>query len=165
MRAVAAVTSAAARLVHGLGVVTDPARLRCLAQHALGTTAAYALVLTLAAVALVFALLAAHAGLRLVVPAWAAALSISGVFVVLALVAWGVARRRARAPLPAHAPPPSPVEQQAIDNSGATLATATALAPLLDAALAAARARPGETMLTALAAGIVADSLRRGRPR
>jgi hypothetical protein len=159
-----AAASAAASVARAPRSAADPTRPRLWAQHALATTVVYALAPTLAAVALVFALLAAHAGLRLVVPAWAAALSISGACVGLALGAWLVARRRAgtRLPEPIELPP---ITHPAITKTAATLAAAAALVPLLDATLAAARARPGETMLTALAAGVVAGCLRPGPAR
>jgi hypothetical protein len=95
-----------------------PARLRRLAQHALATTADHAPALTLAAVALVIVLLAAHVGRRLVVPAWTASLFISGACVGLALGAWLVARRRVGTIQSA------PVERPAIGNMAVTLPAA-----------------------------------------
>jgi len=150
------IPSAAARLARGLRVTLDPGRLRHLARHTFTTTAIHALALALAVVALVFALIAAHAGLRLIVPAWAAPLVISAVFVGLALGTWLIARRRAS---PRYVRP-APLIETPPGDAATTLAVAAALAPLLEAATGAIRERPAETMLTALAAGVIAGRLR-----
>lgn len=150
------ISSAAARLARGLRVTLDPGRLSRLARHTLGTAAIHSLALALAVVALIFALIAAHAGLRLIVPAWAAPLVISAVFVGLALGTWRIARRRAS---PRHVRT-APLIEPAPGNAGTILGVAAALAPLLKAASGAVRQRPTESILTVLAAGVIAGSLR-----
>jgi hypothetical protein len=155
--------SRTASLARRLAAAADPRRFRPFAASLLATTAAYVAALVLALIAVIFALMAAHAGLRTVVPDWAAALVISGVFLVLALVALIVARHRARAiSLQPMGVEPLPVGGGTV-RDGAPAAI-EALVPLLEAALVAARRRPAETMLIALAAGFVAGSLR-GEPR
>ena len=115
-----------------------------------------ALAQRLAVVDLVFALIAAHAGLRLIVPASAAPLVISAIFAGLALGTCLLVRRRTRL----SDSRPTPLVETTPDRAATTLATTTALAPLLEAGSVAIRERPAETMLTALAAGVITGSLR-----
>ncbi len=140
-----------------LAGVTDMPTLRRRARVMVATTVAYIVAWVMALMAVISALAAAYAGLReAMMPAWGAALVICACFVVLALVALLVARRR-RPALPRVAGRASFARGQA----GVAADAMAALAPLVDDALRTARERPGEAVLTALAAGIVAGTLRR----
>ncbi|MBE0531741.1 MAG: hypothetical protein IH626_13005 [Rhodospirillales bacterium] len=141
-----------------LAGVTDTPYLRRRARVMVATTVAYIVAAVMTLMAVISALAAAYAGLReAMMPAWAAALVICACFLVLALAALLVARRRQR-------PASSRVAGSASfarGPAGVAADAMAALAPLVDDAVRTARERPGEAVLTALVAGIVAGTLRR----
>lgn len=141
-----------------LAGVTDTPTLRRRARVMVATTVAYIIAWVMALMAVISALGAAYAGLRVaMVPAWAAALVMCACFVVLALVALLVARRR-RLPASSRAAGSPPF---ASGPAGVAADAVAALAPLVDDAVRTARERPGEAVLTALVAGIIAGMFRR----
>lgn len=136
----------------------DTPYLRRWAKVMVATTAAYIVAWVMAFMAVVSALAAAYAGLReAMMPAWGAALVICACFVLLALVALLVARRR-RLPVPSRVAGTASLER---GPAGVAANAVAALAPLVDDAIRTARERPGEAVLTALVAGIIAGTLRR----
>jgi len=143
-----------------LAGVTDVPALRRRARMMVATTAAYIVAAVMTLMAVISALAAAYAGLReAMMPAWGAALVICACFFVLALAALLVARRRRR-----RRPASLRVAGTASfarGQAGVAADAMAALAPLVDDALRTARERPGEAVLTALVAGIVAGTLRR----
>lgn len=144
-----------ARLLAG---VTDAPIVRRRVKLLVATTVAYIVTWVMAFMAMVSALAAAYAGLRdAMMPAWAAALVICACFLVLALVALLVARRR-RLPASSRVAGSAPFAR---GQAGVAADAVAALAPLVDDAVRTARERPGEAVLTALVAGIIAGTLRR----
>lgn len=107
------------------------------------------------AVAAVFFLIAGFAGLTEVMPVWAAALIIGMLAAAIAGIAVWIAKRRKQPPLPQ------------LDETTRRLtgdpqeAAAAVLGPLIDEAVSATRDRPGETMMIAIAAGMLAGRLMR----
>jgi hypothetical protein len=148
----------AARFARLISAVTDRAYLERRAKAALTTSVAWIVAGVLAFIAKIFLLIAAFAALIEVMPVWAAALVVAAIAIILAGIAVLVATRRGRKePLP-----PSPaVDSFAFDPNAAT---AAAVAPLIDQALRATREKPGETMLLAVGAGLIAGQWLR-RPR
>lgn len=142
----------AVRLARLVTAATDRAYLQRRARAFALTSAAWLVAGLMALLALVFILVAVFAALLQVIPAWGAALIAAAVAVIVAGIAVLVANRRQR-----HEPLPR-------DETIETLADdpqAAAIAPLVDEALRATRERPGETMLLALAAGLIAGRLLR----
>ena len=148
----------AARLARLLTAITDQAYLKRRARAAAVTSAAWAMAGLLALVALVFIQIAVFAALLEVMPAWAAALVVAAIAVILLGVAVLVANRRSR-----HEPLPRNETFEALTRDPHA-AAADAMAPLVDEAFRATRERPGETMLLALAAGMIAGRFLR-RPK
>ena len=105
------------------------------------------------AVAAVFFMIAAFAGLAQFMPVWAAALVIGSFAAGLAGIAVMVAKRRKQPPLPQL---DETTRRFAADPQEAAAAV---LGPLLDEAVSATRERPGETMMLAVAAGMLAGRL------
>jgi hypothetical protein len=151
--------AAAPRAARLVAAATDPAYLQRRAKAALVTSLAWIVAGVMAMVAAIFLLIATFAALVEVMPSWAAALVAAAVAVILAGIAALVATRPGRRePLPR-----SPiVEDLAADPHAAA---AAAMAPLVDEALAATRERPGETLLLAVAAGMIAGRWLRRPPR
>lgn len=148
----------AVRLARLATALTDRAYLERRAKAAAITSAAWLVAGVMALVAAVFLMIAVFAALLEVMPAWAAALVAAALAVILAGIALLVANRAGRhEPLPRNAT----VEDLARDPQAAA---AAAMAPLVDEALEATRERPGETLLLALAAGMIAGRLLR-RPK
>jgi drug/metabolite transporter (DMT)-like permease len=152
--------SAAARLAHRIAAAVDPERLGELVDRLLAAVALYLAALVLSIMALSFALAAAYIGLPPLLPPWAAALVVGGVCIGLAVVAWAFAKRRART-LFAAPGPREPLPDDSRSGAGSAEVTTALLIPLIDEAVRATRARPGETILTALAAGFVVGAFRR----
>lgn len=149
----------AARFARLISAATDRAYLERRAKAALTTSVAWLVAGVLALIAKVFLLIAAFAALVEVMPVWAAALVVAAIAIILAGIAVLVATRRGRkVPLP----PSRTVDAFALDPSAAT---AAAMAPLVDEALKATREKPGETMLLAVAAGLIAGRWLRRPPR
>lgn len=148
----------AARLARLVAAATDQAYLKRRAQAAAVTSVAWLVAVVLVLVAVVFLQIAIFAALIEVMPAWAAAVVVAAIAVILAGLAVLVANRPGRhEPLPRNAT----LETLADDPNAAM---AEALAPLVDEALKATRQRPGESLMLALAAGLIAGRLLR-RPK
>jgi len=155
--------SEAARLARLLAGLLDPAYrergLRAVATMLMGYAVAAAMVL----VAAVFALIALHQGLRTAMPAWAAALVMAAVAVIIAAIAILAARRARRRLGP---PPPGRLPGELDHLASDPAATiAAAMAPLVDEVLAATRRKPGETVMLAVAAGMIVGRLLRRPPK
>jgi hypothetical protein len=148
----------AARLARLVTAVTDQAYLKRRAQAAAVTSGAWAVAGLMALLATVFVQIAVFAALLEVMPAWGAALIAAAIAIIIALIAVLVARRRSR-----HEPLPRNDRFEAFTRNPNAVA-ADAMAPLVDEALQATRERPGETMLLALAAGLIAGRFLR-RPK
>lgn len=145
----------AVRLARLVTAATDRAYLQRRARAFALTSAAWLVAGLMALLALVFILVAVFAALLQVIPAWGAALIAAAVAVIVAGIAVLVANRGQR-----HEPLP---RAETIEGLGDDphAAAAAAVAPLVDEALRATRERPGETMLLALAAGLIAGRLLR----
>ncbi len=143
----------AAQLARLLLAATDKSYLKQKARSTLVTAEAWLIVGVMAAVALVFFLIAAFMGLKEVLPGWAAALIVGLIAALVAGIAFLVARRQSReVPLPRN----TLVEDFAERPEDAAAAV---LGPLIDEAVKATRERPGETMMLAVAAGMLAGRL------
>jgi len=145
----------AVRLARLAAAATDRAYLERRAKAAAVTSAAWLVAGVMALVAAVFLLIAVFAALLEVMPAWGAALIVAAVAVILAGAALLVANRAGR-----HEPLPRSATIEGLANDPQA-AAAAAMAPLVDEALEATRERPGETLLLALAAGLIAGRLLR----
>lgn len=140
----------AARYARLISAVTDRRYLERRAKAAAITTAAWIVASVLGLIALIFVLIAIFAALVETMPPWAAALVIAAIAVIMAGVAMLVARRSGRRePLPRYAA----ADRFAMDPGAAATA---AMAPVFDEALRATREKPGETVLLAIAAGVIA---------
>lgn len=148
----------AARLARLVTAATDQAYLKRRARAAAVTTGAWVAAGLMLFVALIFILIAVFAALVEVMPAWAAALVVASIAIILAGSAFLVANRRSR-----HEPLPRNDRVEAFTRDPNTAAT-DVMAPLADEALKATRERPGETMMLALAAGMLAGRFFR-RPK
>ena len=148
----------AARLARLVSAVTDQAYLKRRAQAAAVTSFAWLVAGLMAFMATIFILIAVFAALLEVMPAWGAALIVAAIAIILAAIAVLVANRRSR-----HEPLPRNTMFEAYARDPNAAATA-AMAPVLDEAIQATRERPGETMLLALAAGLIAGRFLR-RPK
>jgi|GEM_PF-2238940 len=147
--------TAAARLARLLTTPSDRDYLERRARASVVTSAAWLVAGVMALLAVIFVQVAIFAALLQVMPAWGAALVVAAVAVVLAGIAVLVAHRPSR-----HESLPDDGLLQALANDPGAAAT-EALAPLVDEALRATRERPSETMLLALAAGVLAGRLLR----
>jgi hypothetical protein len=151
----------ARQLARLLLAVTDKRFIERKAQATLVKAEAWLVAGVMLAVAAVFFMIAAFAGLAQVMPVWAAALVIGILAAGIAGVAVMVAKRRRQPPLP---PLPDLDETTRRFAADPQEAAAAVLGPLLDEAVAATRDRPGETMMLAVAAGMLAGRLL-NRPR
>jgi NADH:ubiquinone oxidoreductase subunit 6 (subunit J) len=113
----------------------------------------------IALAALGFAVWAAYLGLQMVIPAWAAALVMTGVLAVAALIAGSIARRESQRNVPAssaHEPIRLfEVESSLEAESGSPAALAHRLGQDLGETLAGHGVRPMHLALAALLAGVV----------
>jgi fatty acid desaturase len=148
----------AARFARLIGAATDRDYLRRRAKAAMVTSTAWVVAGVLALVAAIFGLIAAFAALAEVMPVWAAALVVAAIAVIMAGIAVLVATRSGRKePLPHY----QAEEAFAVDPGAAAAAT---MSPLIDEAFAATREKPGESILLAVAAGMIVGRWLR-RPR
>ena len=148
----------AVRLARLIVAATDRAYLERRARAALVTSAAWLVAALMALAALFFALVTVFAALLQVMPAWGAALIATAIAVIVAGIAVLVANRpRRHEPLPRN----ETLETLTRDPEAAA---AAAMAPLVEEALQATRERPSETLVLALAAGLIAGRLL-GRPK
>lgn len=143
----------ARQLARLLLAVTDKRFIERKAQATLVKAEAWLIAGVMLAVAAVFFMIAAFAGLAQFMPAWAAALVIGALATGLAGIAIMVAKRRRQPPLPEL---DETTRRFAADPQEAAAAV---LGPLLDEAVSATRDRPGETMMLAVAAGMLAGRL------
>jgi len=145
----------AGQLARLLLAATDKRFIQRKAQATLVKAEAWLVAGVMIAVAAVFFLVAAFAGLTEVMPIWAAALLIGVLAAAIAGIALWIAKRRKQQPLPE------------LDETTRRLAgdpqeaAAAVLGPLIDEAVSATRDRPGETMMLAIAAGMLAGRLMR----
>lgn len=145
----------AGQLARLLLAATDKSFIQRKAQATLVKAEAWLVAGVMIAVAAVFFLVAAFAGLTEVMPIWAAALLIGVLAAAIAGIALWIAKRRKQPPLPE------------LDETTRRLAgdpqeaAAAVLGPLIDEAVSATRDRPGETMMLAIAAGMLAGRLMR----
>ncbi len=150
--------AAAARFARLITAATDRAYLERRLRAAALTSGAWAVAGLMMLVAMIFVQIAVFAALLEVMPAWGAALIVAALAIIVAGIALLVATRRSR-----HEPLPRNDTVEALRRDPNT-AAAAAMAPLADEALQATRERPGETMLLALAAGMIAGRFLR-RPK
>ena len=146
----------ARQLARLLLAATDKRFIERKAQATLVKAAAWLIALVMLAVAAVFFMIAAFAGLAQFMPAWAAALVIGSLAAGLAGVAVIFAKRRRQPPLP---PLPQLDETTRRFAADPQEAAAAVLGPLIDEAVSATRDRPGETMMLAVTAGMLAGRL------
>ncbi len=145
----------AMQLARLLLAVTDKRFIERKAQATLVKAEAWLVAGVMMAVAAVFFMIAAFAGLAEFMPAWAAALVIGILAAGLAGIAIMIAKRRRQPPLPQL---DETTRRFAADPQEAAAAV---LGPLIDEAVSATRDRPGETMMLAVAAGMLAGRLLR----
>ena len=145
----------ARQLARLLLAVTDKRFIERKAQATLAKAEAWLVAGVMMAVAAVFFMIAAFAGLAEFMPAWAAALVIGILAAGLAGIAVMIAKRRKQPPLPQL---DETTRRFAADPQEAAAAV---LGPLIDEAVSATRDRPGETMMLAVAAGMLAGRLLR----
>ncbi len=143
----------ARQLARLLLAATDKRFIERKAQATLVKAEAWLIAGVMLAVAAVFFMVAAFAGLAQLMPVWAAALVIGSLAAGLAGIAIMVAKRRKQPPLPQL---DETTRRFAADPQEAAAAV---LGPLLDEAVSATRERPGETMMLAVAAGMLAGRL------
>ena len=148
----------AGQLARLLSAVTDKRFIERKAQATLVKAQALLVAGVMVVVAAVFFLIAAFAGLAEVMPVWAAALIVGVLAMAIAGIALMIGKRRKQPPLPQL----DETAQRLVGNPEE--AAAAVLGPLIDEAVSATRDRPGETMMLAIGAGMLAGRLLR-KPR
>lgn len=134
--------------------LADGAFMRLLARGLFRLSTAYLIAAVFALVAAIFLLVAGYLGLEEAMPGWAAALVMAAVAVILAGLAMLVgrgARRRLKFLVAGRF--------SALAEAPASSVTAATVAPLVDQLLRATRGRMGESVLLAVAAGLIAGRL------
>lgn len=143
----------ATRVLGLIAGALDPSYLRRSARLSRAVVIGYLVAGTMALAAFLFLLVALFAALTAVMPPWAAAVVIAAAAVLGAAIAVLVARSAGRR---LTLPPARPPGVLALDPTAAAAAT---LAPLVDEVLSTTRRRPGETILLAIAAGLILGRL------